>query len=79
MSRITLSADTAALLEAARAGAELCGPDGRRLGYFTPEHAAAVEERADLYAEPTREQLDAIEAAGGGIPHAEAMKRLGLE
>ena len=76
MSKITLTAEMASLLEAATAKSELYGPDGRRLGYFVPpeEHP-----RIDLYAEPTLEQLKASDATGGGIPHEEVMKRLGFE
>ena len=60
-----------------------CGPcqsDGQQVGYFVPQdQLPSIEERPDLYAEPTREELDAIAAAGGGIPHEEVVKRLGLE
>ncbi len=76
MSRITLSAEVASLLEAIRTKSELCGPDGRRLGFFIPPEGHSG---VDLYAEPTLEQLKASDAAGGGIPHDEVMKRLGFE
>jgi hypothetical protein len=84
MSKITLNAELAALLEAATTESELVAPDGRRLGLFippalAPELEALLEERRRLYDEPTLEQLRAIEAAGGAIPHEEVVKRLGLE
>jgi hypothetical protein len=71
MSKITVTAELAALLRAATAKSELYDPDGQPVGFFVPP--------IDLYAEPTPEQLKASAAAGGGIPHAEVMKRLGLE
>lgn len=80
MSKITVSAEMAALLQAATTKSELIGPDGQQVGYFVPQdQLPSIEERPDLYAEPTREELDAIAAAGGGIPHEEVVKRLGLE
>jgi hypothetical protein len=82
MSKITLSAEAASLLAAVTTKSELYAPDGRRIGYFIPpDQAALLEEHPalDLFAEPTLEQLKASDAAGGGIPHEEVVKRLGLE
>jgi hypothetical protein len=83
VSKITLSAEAAAALAAVTTESELCGPDGRPLGLFIPpELAAEVEDllnRRRFYREPTLEQLKAIDAKGGGIPHQEVVKRLGLE
>lgn len=74
MSKITVSAEMLALLRGAEEEVELVGPNGEWVGRFVP--SAQLD---DLYAEPTRAELDAIEAAGGGIPHEEVVKRLGLE
>lgn len=66
MSRITLGADAAVLLEAARAKAELCGPDGRRLGYFVPADDDDV----------TLDELRAADAAGGEYTVEDVLKLL---
>lgn len=76
MSKITVTAEVASLFAAATAKSELYGPDGRRLGFFIPPEGRSG---IDLYAEPTLEQLKASDSAGGGIPHEEVIKRLGLE
>jgi hypothetical protein len=82
MSKITLNAEAASALAAVTTKSELCGPDGRRLGFFIPPSQAEIMEslrERGFYYEPTLEELKAIEAEGGGIPHEEVMKRLGLE
>ena len=82
MSKITLNAEAASALEAITTQSELCAPDGRRLGLFVPPPLAAEVEahlKRRFSSEPTMEQLKAVDAAGGAIPHEEVMKRLGLE
>lgn len=76
MSKVTISAELFALLRATMTECELVGPDGQSAGVFNPNAKRFPD---DLYAEPTREQLDASAASGEGIPHDEVMKRLGLE
>ena len=76
MSKIPVSAEVAALLRSAMAESELCDPDGQPLGFFVPTGGRS---EIDVYAEPTLEQLKASDAAGGGIPHDEVVRRLGLE
>jgi hypothetical protein len=82
MSQITLNAEAASALEAVTTKSELCAPDGRRLGLFIPPALATEVEallKRRLYDDVTPEELKALEAAGGGIPHEEVLKRLGLE
>ena len=87
MSKVTVDAATAAALAGVEPGAELVGPDGRPVGGFVPARMLSdlkwmLEARQRRYDEAfaavTTEQLRASEAAGGRIPHAEAMRRLGL-
>lgn len=82
MSKITLNAEAASALAAITTQSELRAPDGRRLGLFIPPQLAEEVEsllKRRFYQEPTLEQLKAIDAAGGAIPHEEVVKRLGLE
>ena len=88
MNKVTLDAAAAAALAAAEPGAELVGPDGKSVGGFVPARMLAelkwmLAERQRLLDEAdasvTTEQLRASRAAGGRIPHAEVMRRLGLE
>lgn len=78
MSTITVSAEVVALLRGATAESELIGPDGRQVGVFIPHELPPDSLAPELYEDVTREELEAIEAAGGGIPHDEVVKRLGL-
>lgn len=59
-------------LAAAESPLELCAPDGRVLGYFTP----AKEKKLNLEPPGTREELDARFAAGGGRPLADILRDL---
>lgn len=88
MSVVQLDAAAAAALAAAEPGTELVGPDGTPVGGFVParmlrELKWMLAERqrriAEADAAVTLEQLQASDAAGGRIPHAEVMRRLGLE
>ncbi len=87
MSEITLDAATAERLKTAESLTTLRGPDGQVVGGAVPaELITAVrlwlEQRERLLEDDdhvTVEELRAIEAAGGEIPHDEVMKRLGLE
>ncbi len=88
MEKITLDAAAAAALRAAETGTELIGPDGHPIGAFVRRDALSavrqvLSERRRLLDEEidaiSTAELDAIVAAGGGIPHDEVVKRLGLE
>ena len=59
-------------LAAADSPLELCTPDGRVLGYFTPAKAKQLR----LEPPGTKEELDARFAAGGGRPLADILRDL---
>ena len=82
-----MDAATAELLRSAEAGAQLVGPDGRPVGGFVPrnllyvlQHALEDHRRAidEANAAVSLEDLRRADAAGGGIPHDEVLRRLGL-
>lgn len=88
MSTFVLDAATASALQTAVPGTVLLGPDGRVVGRFVPPNVAHdldgfLAERKRRYDEAWEsfdiEELKAAEAEGGGIPHEEVVKRLGLE
>ena len=88
MQQIVLDAATTAALLAAQQGAELIGPDGKPVGGFVPRSllqtvqsylADRRKQIDDANASITMDELRAIDARGGGIPHAEVMRRLGLD
>ncbi|HET6575156.1 MAG TPA: hypothetical protein VFG68_16230 [Fimbriiglobus sp.] len=87
MGKIKLDAATAETLKAAEPGTELVGPDGQPVGALVPPAVYRylqqfLEERKQLLeAEKDAisvEELRAIDAAGGEIPHDEVVRRLGL-
>ncbi len=87
MSKSQIDAATVELLKAAGPDAVLTGPDGQPVAGVVPlklmvEWEWLLRERQRLIdaavAEESIEELNRIEAAGGGIPHDEVMKRLGL-
>lgn len=88
MNRVNLDPATAAALKTADPGTELVGTDGRSVGVFLPARMAAevrhfLEGRRRrheaAFAAKSLDELKAIDAAGGEIPHEEVMKRLGFE
>lgn len=87
MSKITIDAVTVELLKAAGPDTILTGPDGQPVAGVVPLKLLAewewmLRERERLIAEALSpesiDELNRIEAEGGGIPHDEVMKRLGL-
>jgi hypothetical protein len=72
MSIIIVHDPLTAKLAAADAPLEVCAPDGRLLGYFTP----AKERQYNLEPPGTPEELDARFAAGGGRPLADILRDL---
>ncbi|MBY0514072.1 MAG: hypothetical protein K2P78_09205 [Gemmataceae bacterium] len=88
MNKITVDAATAEKFKEIAPGTELCGPDGSPIAGVIPLEFMAdvkrwLERIESLYERDddnvTLEELQAVEAAGGGIPHEEVIKRLGLE
>ena len=88
MGKIPLDAVKADVVKAIATGDELVGPDGQTLGAVVPpnllhlwEWALSERRRAldEAHAEITAEEVAAIDAGGGEIPHEEVIKRLGLE
>jgi hypothetical protein len=88
MNRVVIDAATAAAFQAAAPGTEIVDPNGKLIGGFVPMNMARdlerlIAERKRRYDEAWEdfdlEELKAIEAEGGEIPHEEVMKRLGLE
>lgn len=87
MSTVNLNPDQTAALRAAEPGTQLLADDGSPVGVFLPARMAGevqrfLDERRRRYEAAfnsvTVEELQAIEAMDGGIPHEEAMKRWGL-
>jgi len=72
MSLLIVNDSPTAQLAAANDPIELCAPDGRLLGYFTP-----VKERIYQLEPPASDaELEAIFAAGGGRPLADILQDL---
>ena len=88
MSKIQIDAGLAARLKTASPGTVLTDPEGETVGGIVP--LPLLNELNDLMqlrkrlldqamGDVTLAELQAADAAGGEIPHAEVMKLLGLE
>jgi hypothetical protein len=72
MSIIIVTDPLTSKLAAAESPLQICAPDGRVLGYFTPAKAKTV----NLDPGVSEEELDRREAAGGGRPLADILRDL---